>query len=585
MEHFEEAARVAEPDGRERSRWADVIPSRRRDRVFVVLVAVLVMLPPSVDLSRGSTQRRLFSICAADAFYYLTVARNIAETGRPTLDGVHLTNGYHPLWQLLTGGLAAVTRILGAGDVWTLGLVIALGIALTGAAALIVCLAINASRGSLHPSVLLVPLGAASVIQAPLMWIWWRSTGRPSTTLWGAVNGMETSAVLLAYAICALLYVRLARTRGGGICFGLALSSLMLARLDHAIFSICLLLGAVLFDPRSRPFWLAAAGTFGAALLAYLSLNRIWFGTPLPVSGMAKSTFPFYTTANLRLALHMLRDPKTVPMTHAHRVFQMLIPACAALFTLARDGGQLVVRKPRWAFKPSLRSRLDEFTLSTSVAALVLFLYNFYFVIPWDQGHWYFPVSNLFVTLTCIASLERLPFPRAGARFPRAGDVVAACIGSAVVLLGFSKLSRSNEDSPMAKFFFDEAPLIRKFYGHRRARMVEYDDGIVTFSTGIPAMSGLMLAIDAEALKATWAVPGGRRAAALLDLAISRGYDRFATFAYPHGSVDRSSPPGDIRDAYKFYIENGASGCKLRVEYRSRASEFAIIKTNCRSRR
>src|SRR4051812_7490190 len=33
-----------------------------------------------------------------DAYYYLTVAANTVDSGRSTLDGSTLTNGYQPLW-------------------------------------------------------------------------------------------------------------------------------------------------------------------------------------------------------------------------------------------------------------------------------------------------------------------------------------------------------------------------------------------------------------------------------------------------------------------------------------------------------
>ena len=35
-----------------------------------------------------------------DAFYYFKIAQNIIDTGWSTFDGIHFTNGYHPLWML-----------------------------------------------------------------------------------------------------------------------------------------------------------------------------------------------------------------------------------------------------------------------------------------------------------------------------------------------------------------------------------------------------------------------------------------------------------------------------------------------------
>ena len=45
-----------------------------------------------------------------DAFYYLLIARNFAQSGIPTFDGIHATNGFHPLWMLM---LAAMYKAIG----------------------------------------------------------------------------------------------------------------------------------------------------------------------------------------------------------------------------------------------------------------------------------------------------------------------------------------------------------------------------------------------------------------------------------------------------------------------------------------
>lgn len=48
----------------------------------------------------------LVGFVSDDAFYYLQTARNLAATGRPTFDGIHATNGYHPGWMAVTTLLA-----------------------------------------------------------------------------------------------------------------------------------------------------------------------------------------------------------------------------------------------------------------------------------------------------------------------------------------------------------------------------------------------------------------------------------------------------------------------------------------------
>src|SRR5687768_11948827 len=68
-----------------------------------------------------------------DAFYYFQVARNIVGGVGPTFDGIHPTNGFHPLWMLIllpviaaAGGDGEVTlrfvygvvTLLAAGTLW-----------------------------------------------------------------------------------------------------------------------------------------------------------------------------------------------------------------------------------------------------------------------------------------------------------------------------------------------------------------------------------------------------------------------------------------------------------------------------------
>jgi len=40
-----------------------------------------------------------------DAYYYIIIARNFAFGGIPSFDGLHATNGFHPLWMLLLTGM------------------------------------------------------------------------------------------------------------------------------------------------------------------------------------------------------------------------------------------------------------------------------------------------------------------------------------------------------------------------------------------------------------------------------------------------------------------------------------------------
>ncbi|HSR21700.1 MAG TPA: hypothetical protein VLL49_12370, partial [Anaerolineales bacterium] len=46
-----------------------------------------------------------------DAYYYFKVAQNISEGRGSTFDGIHITNGYHPLWLAISVPIFALARI------------------------------------------------------------------------------------------------------------------------------------------------------------------------------------------------------------------------------------------------------------------------------------------------------------------------------------------------------------------------------------------------------------------------------------------------------------------------------------------
>jgi hypothetical protein len=103
-----EGLRMVSQDSTQSNR-VDEVPSesktvlRRWDLAAVLVLAVFNSIYPFLA---GSN----FLAGYTDDFYYgLVVARNLALHGVSTFDGVHLTNGYHPLWVLT---LAALYRVL-----------------------------------------------------------------------------------------------------------------------------------------------------------------------------------------------------------------------------------------------------------------------------------------------------------------------------------------------------------------------------------------------------------------------------------------------------------------------------------------
>jgi hypothetical protein len=150
-----------------------------------------------------------------DAFYYLEIARRIGSGHGFTFDGVHATNGFHPLWQLLLAGV---------------------GLLLPGQTAFL--------KASLL--LCLLCLLAATLLIVHLVWRW---LGPGAALLGGIVvahgraampsyvDGMEGTLALLALAGVATAMVWWARrpAPGRAVAVGVLAGVAVLARLDLAV--------------------------------------------------------------------------------------------------------------------------------------------------------------------------------------------------------------------------------------------------------------------------------------------------------------------------------------------------------------
>jgi len=207
-----------------------------------------------------------------DGYYYLEIARNVAGGKGSTFDGLHPTNGYHPLWLLALVPAAAVAGTAG-GTLLAAGLMQA---ACAVAAALLVYRLARRFVGW--------PLAAL----AALLWI---DLSRP---LW--LSGLEFSLASLAVLAAADLHLRLAEEPGAGrrsyAALGLLAALAALARLDLAL--LAPLLAVDLWRRRraaGRPAtaaFLAFALPVTLAVGGYAGVSYALFGHPTPVSAAVK---------------------------------------------------------------------------------------------------------------------------------------------------------------------------------------------------------------------------------------------------------------------------------------------------------
>jgi hypothetical protein len=191
---------------------------------------VAVYLAPIAYAVERRGHGAILNFFAADAYYYLTIAKRTGLGHLATFDGVSPTNGFHPLWQYLLVALAP----LAAGNKETfLALVFVVDCALACAGIYLLARTIyEEHRHALLPLVL-VP-GIVHVL-AP-------QSGLYAVSAWRLVNGMETALSLLLLAVLIRRLAIVERRRGADpwsdadlFAIGCIAALLLWARLDNVV--------------------------------------------------------------------------------------------------------------------------------------------------------------------------------------------------------------------------------------------------------------------------------------------------------------------------------------------------------------
>ncbi len=536
---------------------------RRRGAVGA---ASLVAVPALADLL-SDVHGAPFRWLAADAFYYLTIGRNVARTGRFAFDGARATNGFHPLWQVCVAALEGLRLGARLGDVGPLLVVLASLTAVSaGAWVLAATLALH-RRGS--PFVPLLAIGVYPVVVLPV-WLlgldFASSAGRGEWLLplfgtpWSYANGMESGVTILFFAL-SLQLTTAATGRSSArraACAGGALAGLTLARLDHGLIAAAMLAGFVVRCLRAGRRASAAAGTaaFGALLAPYLALNRVAFGGFMPTSGAAKTTFPHLCADHFAMTARLLRGylyGTGLWLPVACREVQIVVPALLALAYLA------------WRALGRRRATdLEEMLAWAAAGALALAVYNFAFVRFNGEGFWYFPVSTLLPTLFVASARGRRAWPTRQVR----GLVVAVPVVTVAFFCAFQRHPTYNRD--LATFFTRTAGEVRAAYPGGVPPFVEADDGIVSYALDTPAES-IVLALDPEGYRA-------RTEQRLATLSSARGFHHVATSAY---APSRTGPTA-TREWTAAMLGQPMDAYDVTQEYASPDRLFVLVRFDAR---
>ncbi|MEJ1963978.1 MAG: hypothetical protein WDO56_21520 [Gammaproteobacteria bacterium] len=237
-------------------------------RACAYLASLLVAATFFYHLAHGSTA--YLGLLEDDFYYYLGVADKLVTTGTLTYDGTTLTNGFHPLWLAVLTGL----RLLSGGS----GAPFFVGLTLIALASMIATYELGRRFA--------VSLGASAQLGAAIAAVYSVGSARL------AACGMEC---VVAVPLMLWLLTEIARTTvltpKRAAFLGFVASLAILARLDIAIAVAIAIGGYVLLarPPLSQLWRVFLAFCAGGALVAVYALaNLVFFGTPLPVSALAK---------------------------------------------------------------------------------------------------------------------------------------------------------------------------------------------------------------------------------------------------------------------------------------------------------
>lgn len=346
-----------------------------------------------------------------DGYYALSVARHLAAGHGLTIDGVHLTNGFQPLFTILEAG---AFRIAGDDEVLAMRLVMALGWAFHIAGAIVVAALARdawparhgAAEAELRPWV-----AAFLYLAAPLM-------------LNHAYNGLETGCTIFFYALAARwMQTDRDRTWLGLAGFGAILGLLVLARIDAGFVAAALGINELRRAWKGGMVHLIARGAVlgGTALLVsspWWLYNTIYFGSPMPTSGAAQQAWglEWLRLEHAEWALRLVLVPWIFAGAHESDLsLDMPIPfdpgymtltAIGFVRTLCLLGGALVLWRAarQGAFRRDLAAatpaeaattrRTLEFVacFGLGFAALIAY-YTFSFVAYWFYYRYFAPVA------------------------------------------------------------------------------------------------------------------------------------------------------------------------------------------------
>jgi hypothetical protein len=460
-----------------------------------------------------------------DSYHYLAIARKATVSHIYTYDGVHVTNGFHPLWQYAIRGVFT-TLHLQSHESQAIAVSLMALIATT-AGIVLASAAVVRLTNQYFLGLLLVPglYYVAVGVHVRNLWIWSALDGMESalSVLFGGVFFYVLSQHIGINAKRVFEHVTAYRA------LGLVLPFLILSRLDDVFILPAFLIALLLFETSRRKrisagVWIAGPST--VTVLCYMIYNKLTVGAAMPLSGGTKSGFVGFVTAYLTAAIHFppVLDLKgfltktaadgPVVFSNSFRFVEVIYPLLVAGF------GAFAI----WKY----RRKQPEYSVLFAICLYIIFKmgYNFLNVHPWHQADWYYAFAILSLSVLGAMAL-RQPWISLS-KFPTAKNGIV-CVYVLLMMLTASQyyaaIVYQSPKEPTNQFWERRDEIRKELLAHNVRGVINVDDGITAFLLDVPNMHGFAFATDVEAQQA-------HRQGRMLSLAYSRGINTITGFEY-----------------------------------------------------
>ena len=327
-----------------------------------------------------------------DAFFSFQLARNILEGLGSSLDGIHSSNGYHPLWTLL---LVLVYKLFPGA--WPQETALHAGMILPPIFVTLMVLVLSRVFTRFAENPWIRAFGMGILLLNPFF-------------LYGTVNGLETPLALCLFSLFFLLALRIEEGRpiGEYALIGLVGGMMFLARLDMAFYLVAFALWLLI----QKGFWSALRPGVVFSLFAGLSIipwivwNWVEFGMFLQTSASAGEAMWSHAVTIQDRGTNLLLFLKDT-VFYTQRGLDTYFFALTGIYALGSAFlGALVYMLVRGDIAIPKRLREIPVALMLFGGAAVYFFVDA--SIRWGWREWHYVPFNIFLAIGIIMAMREL---------------------------------------------------------------------------------------------------------------------------------------------------------------------------------